>query len=83
MFMGKIKYELLKKDEKTQARLGKLYTNYGVCDTPMFMPVGTQATVKTLSVVPSEDVTKTTGTGFKITDGFQTCFAINNSSFNI
>ena len=45
----KIKYELLKKEKNTKARLGKLHTNYGVYDTPMFMPVGTQATVKTLS----------------------------------
>ncbi|MBR3523389.1 MAG: tRNA guanosine(34) transglycosylase Tgt [Bacilli bacterium] len=41
------KYELLKNDDK--ARLGLLHTNYGTCETPMFMPVGTQATVKTLS----------------------------------
>ncbi len=54
--MGKIKYELLKKDEKTNARIGKLYTNYGVCDTPMFMPVGTQATVKTLSPEEIKDM---------------------------
>ena len=45
----KIKYEKLKQDSKTNARHGKLYTNYGVVETPMFMPVGTQATVKTLS----------------------------------
>ena len=45
----KIKYELLKQEKNTKARLGKLHTNYGVYDTPMFMPVGTQATVKTLS----------------------------------
>jgi len=43
----KIKYELIKNDGK--ARLGKLYTNYGVYDTPMFMPVGTLANVKTLT----------------------------------
>ncbi len=43
----KIKYELLKKDGK--ARLGLLHTNHGTVNTPMFMPVGTQATVKTLS----------------------------------
>ncbi len=42
----KIKYELLKNDGK--ARLGKLHTNYGTYDTPMFMPVGTLANVKTL-----------------------------------
>ena len=43
----KIKYELLKNDNK--ARRGKLYTNYGVFETPMFMPVGTLANVKTLT----------------------------------
>lgn len=45
----KIKYTLLHKDENSEARLGKIETNYGIYDTPMFMPVGTQATVKTLS----------------------------------
>ena len=54
--MGKIKYELLKKEKNTNSRLGKLYTNYGVCDTPMFMPVGTQATVKTLSPEEIKDM---------------------------
>ena len=43
----KIKYELIKTDGK--ARLGKLKTNYGTFDTPMFMPVGTLANVKTLT----------------------------------
>ncbi len=45
----KVKYELLKNDTKTKARYGLLHTNYGTYETPMFMPVGTQATVKTLS----------------------------------
>lgn len=45
----KIKYNLLKKDNKTEARYGTLETNYGTFETPMFMPVGTQATVKTLA----------------------------------
>ncbi|MFV0249782.1 MAG: tRNA guanosine(34) transglycosylase Tgt [Bacilli bacterium] len=45
----KIKYELLKQESNTNARYGKLHTNYGIFETPMFMPVGTQATVKTLS----------------------------------
>ena len=43
----KIKYELLNKDNN--ARYGLLHTNHGTFETPMFMPVGTQATVKTLS----------------------------------
>ena len=45
----KIKYDLIHKDKKTEARLGMIHTNYGDYETPMFMPVGTQATVKTLS----------------------------------
>ncbi len=45
----KIKYEFIKKDKDTEARIGRLITNHGICDTPMFMPVGTCATVKTLS----------------------------------
>lgn len=43
----KIKYELLKKSEN--ARYGLLHTNHGTFETPMFMPVGTLATVKTLT----------------------------------
>lgn len=46
----KIKYELLKKDNN--ARHGILHTNHGSFETPMFMPVGTLANVKTL--VPEE-----------------------------
>jgi len=45
----KIEYTLLKNEKNTRARLGKIKTNYGTYDTPMFMPVGTLATVKTLS----------------------------------
>ena len=44
----KVKYELIHKDKETRARYGILETNYGKFETPMFMPVGTQATVKTL-----------------------------------
>ena len=45
--MGKIKYTLLK--ENNGARLGEIETKYGTYKTPMFMAVGTRATVKTLS----------------------------------
>ncbi len=45
----KIRYELLKEAKDCNARLGILHTNHGDYETPMFMPVGTQATVKTLS----------------------------------
>ena len=45
----KIKYTLIKKDKNTAGRLGKIQTNYGRFDTPMFMPVGTKANVKLLT----------------------------------
>jgi queuine tRNA-ribosyltransferase len=45
----KIKYELLKNNKNDQdVRLGLLHTNHGTYETPMFMPVGTLANVKTL-----------------------------------
>lgn len=48
--MGQAVYfELIKEDARSGARLGKLHTPHGTFDTPMFMPVGTQATVKTLT----------------------------------
>jgi len=45
----KIKYTLMKKEKNTNARLGQIEWNGKTFETPMFMPVGTQATVKTLS----------------------------------
>ena len=44
-------FQLIHKDKATNARLGKLTTSRGDIDTPCFMPVGTQASVKTLSPV--------------------------------
>jgi len=44
-----VKYELVKECSKTGARAGRLHTPHGVFDTPIFMPVGTQATVKAMS----------------------------------
>jgi queuine tRNA-ribosyltransferase len=41
-------FKLLHTDLQSHARLGQLHTPHGVIDTPVFMPVGTQATVKTL-----------------------------------
>lgn len=47
--MAAIRYELIKKCKQTGARLGRVYTPHGFFDTPAFMPVGTQATVKGMS----------------------------------
>ena len=44
--MTAITYELVKKDERTGARAGIIHTPHGSFPTPIFMPVGTQATVK-------------------------------------
>jgi len=43
----KLQFTLEKKDQK--ARFGKIESDYGMFETPMFMPVGTRATVKMLS----------------------------------
>ncbi|OPZ34002.1 MAG: Queuine tRNA-ribosyltransferase [Tenericutes bacterium ADurb.BinA124] len=43
-----IKYELIKKDRTSRARLGLITTPHGQFATPVFMAVGTQGTVKTL-----------------------------------
>lgn len=47
--MPAITYELIKTCAQTGARLGRVHTPHGVIDTPAFMPVGTQATVKGIS----------------------------------
>lgn len=47
--MPAIKYELVAKDEKTGARAGIIHTPHGSFPTPIFMPVGTQASVKGVS----------------------------------
>lgn len=47
--MEKFSYEILKVCKKTGARAGILHTPHGDIETPIFMPVGTQATVKGLT----------------------------------
>ena len=39
-------FELLQKDPNSKARAGKITTDHGVIETPIFMPVGTVASVK-------------------------------------
>lgn len=41
-----MEFELLKTDEHTKARAGKITTSHGVIETPIFMPVGTVGSVK-------------------------------------
>ncbi|MEC0247736.1 MULTISPECIES: tRNA guanosine(34) transglycosylase Tgt [Paenibacillus] len=47
--MAAVTYEHIKTCKQTGARLGRVHTPHGVIETPAFMPVGTQATVKTMS----------------------------------
>lgn len=51
-----IRYELIKEEKYTGARLGKLHTPHGTFDTPIYMPVGTLATVKGLSPEELEEM---------------------------
>ncbi len=48
MTMHAVTFELIKKDHKTKARRGRVHTPHGSIDTPVFMPVGTAATVKAM-----------------------------------
>ncbi len=54
--MNAVYLEILKEDSRSRARLGKLHTPHGVIETPVFMPVGTQATVKTLTPEELQDL---------------------------
>jgi queuine tRNA-ribosyltransferase len=42
-------FEIIKTSRFSKARAGRLHTRHGAIDTPVFMPVGTQATVKSLT----------------------------------
>lgn len=47
--MNAVRYELIKECKQTGARRGRVHTPHGTFETPAFMPVGTQATVKGIS----------------------------------
>lgn len=53
---SKFKYEVIHVDKQTGARVGRLTTPHSVIDTPVFMPVGTAATVKALSPEELEEL---------------------------
>ena len=46
---NKFGYEVIKECKQTGARIGILHTPHGDIETPVFMPVGTRATVKAMS----------------------------------
>lgn len=47
--MSHFSFKALHQDKKSSARVGEIETEYGVIQTPAFVPVGTQATVKSLT----------------------------------
>ncbi len=49
-------FQLLTTDTATAARRGRLQTRHGVVETPIFMPVGTQGTVKALTPAHLQDI---------------------------
>lgn len=49
-------FRLLKEDSATDARLGKISTKHGEVNTPAFIPVGTQATIKALTPEDLKDL---------------------------
>jgi queuine tRNA-ribosyltransferase len=49
-------FELITKDPRTRARRGRLHTPHGTIETPIFMPVGTQATVKSMTTGQLRDL---------------------------
>lgn len=54
--MASISFELLKEDKDTKARLGIIHTPHGDIETPIFMPVGTKATVKSMTPEELKDI---------------------------
>lgn len=50
------RFELLFTDSRTGARRGRLHTAHGVVETPVFMPVGTQGTVKAMTPEELKDL---------------------------
>jgi tRNA-guanine transglycosylase, queuosine-34-forming len=49
-----MKFELQTKDAKSNARAGRITTDHGVIETPIFMPVGTQGSVKAVHMTELE-----------------------------
>lgn len=49
-------FKVLKRDSKTRARIGKITTSHGTVETPAFMPVGTNGSVKAVTPEELEDI---------------------------
>ena len=51
-----LEFKVLKESSDCSARLGEIKTPHGVIETPIFMPVGTKATVKTMTPEEVKDL---------------------------
>ena len=49
------RFELVHKSKISRARVGRIHTNHGIIDTPGFVPVGTNATLKAVDSKLVED----------------------------
>ena len=49
-------FELLYTSKKSRARVGRIHTPHGIIDTPNFVPVGTNATLKALDTVTVDNL---------------------------
>ena len=66
MDQQKFSFEIIKTDPETGARAGILHTPHGDVETPVYMPVGTQATVK--GMLPRD--LKEIGTGILLSNTY-------------
>src|SRR4030065_402097 len=54
IYQAMFKFEVRNKDRDTKARLGMIYTSHGLVETPAFMPVATQGSVKAMTPLEIE-----------------------------
>ena len=53
---GAFRFEIIKQSSKSKARVGKIYTPHGTINTPAFVPVGTNATLKAVTHDQAEQI---------------------------
>ena len=53
---NKFKFELIHQSKKSRARVGRIHTPHGIIDTPNFVGVGTNATLKAVDTVAANNI---------------------------
>ena len=54
--MNSFKFEIIHQSKKSRARVGKIYTPHGIIETPNFVAVGTNATLKALDTTAVDEL---------------------------